>query len=164
MVDLISWDPYRDYRSLQERINRAFGLTSTRREREEESLGAWLPPVDISEDKDKIVLTAELPGFKEDQVQNDMEGNVLTLRGERKFEETKEGDGRNYHRLERSYGQFVRSFTLPSNVDRENIRANFSNGLLEIELPKREEAKPRQIRISNRSEEKRKEPIDVKSR
>ncbi len=163
MVDLISWDPYREFRSLQERFNRAFGITSARREREEE-LGAWIPPVDIAEDKDKIVLTAELPGFKEDQIQIQMEGGVLTLRGERRFEKEKKDDGRSYHRIERSYGQFMRSFTLPNNVDRENIQAKFSDGVLEIELPKREETKPRQIRITGASQERKKEPIDVKTK
>jgi HSP20 family protein len=117
--------------------------------------------VDVAEDKDRIVLTAELPGFREDQIGIQMENGVLTLRGERKFEEEKEG--RSYHRLERSYGQFVRSFTLPSNVNRDAIKANFSDGLLEIELPKREEAKPRQIRITG-SGERKKETIDVKSK
>jgi len=156
MVDLTNWDPYREFRTLSERFNRALATPSTRRD-EEMSLGAWLPPVDIAEDQDRILLSAELPGFKEDQIEIQMEGGVLTLRGERKFEDEKEG--RNYHRVERSYGQFVRSFTLPNNVDRENIKANFSDGVLEIELPKREEAKPRQIKISG---EGRKKEIDVK--
>jgi HSP20 family protein len=148
MVDLVSWDPYREFRSLAHRLNRAVTGTGTAPARSEEdmSLGTWLPPVDIAEDKDRIVLTAELPGFQEDQIEIQMEGGVLTLRGERKFEEEKEG--RSFHRVERSYGQFVRSFTLPSNVDRENIQANFHDGLLEVTLPKREEAKPRQIRIT----------------
>lgn len=158
MVDLVSWDPYRDFRGLAERFNRAFLGTPARRD-EEMSLGSWLPPVDIAEDKDRIVLTAELPGFKEDQIEIQMEGGVLTLRGERKFEDEKEG--RNYHRVERSYGQFMRSFTLPNNVDRDNIKANFRDGLLEVVLPKREEAKPRQIRISSAEEKK---TVDVKAR
>jgi len=145
MVDLVSWDPYREFRNVTERFNRAFAGTLARRD-EEMSLGTWLPPVDIAEDKDRIVLTAELPGFKEDQIEIQMEGGVLTLRGERRFEDEKEG--RNFHRVERSYGQFVRSFTLPNNVDREKIKASFQNGLLEIALPKREEAKPRQIQIT----------------
>lgn len=163
MADLVSWDPFRELRTIQDRFNRALG-TSGRRERDEEmSLGSWLPPVDIAEDKDKITLTAELPGFTEDQVQLNMEGNILTIRGERKFEEEKEGDGRNYHRVERAYGQFLRSFTLPPNVDRENIHARFRNGLLEIDLPKREEAKPRQIRISGETGEKKNKAIDVQS-
>ena len=90
---------------------------------------------------------------------------MLTLRGERKSEVEKEG--RTYHRRERSYGQFVRSFTLPNNVDRDRIKANFANGLLQIELPKREEARPRQIKISGGNGGdggSKKEPIDVKSR
>jgi HSP20 family protein len=160
MVDMVTWDPFREYRALQDRFSRAYGSSVPAR-RDEESLGTWLPPVDVAEDKDRIVLTAELPGFREDQIEIQMENGVLTLRGERKFEEEKEG--RSYHRLERSYGQFVRSFTLPSNVNREAIEANFSDGLLEIELPKREEAKPRQIRITG-SGERKKETIDVKSK
>jgi HSP20 family protein len=93
-----------------------------------------------------------------------MEGGVLTIRGERKFEDEKEG--RNFHRLERSYGHFVRSFTLPNNVDREQIGASFNNGLLQIELPKSEEARPRQIKIgSGQTEESKKQkPIDVQTK
>lgn len=163
-MNYLTFDPYRDFNALQQRFNRALGGG---RDRDEEmSLGAWIPPVDIEEDKEKLVLTAELPGFKEDEIEIQMEGGVLTLRGERKFEEKK--DGKNYHRVERSYGQFVRSFTLPNNVDRENVQARFSDGLLHIELPKLEEAKPRQIRISNTSESKegnrKKDAINVPSR
>ena len=105
-------------------------------------------------------MTAELPGFKENEIQVQMEGGVLTLRGERRHEEEKEG--RTFHRRERSYGQFVRSFTLPNNVDRDRIKASFSNGLLEIELPKREEAKPKQIPIGGGG--KTKEAIDVRAK
>ncbi len=161
-MNLIRWDPYRELSSFADRFNRAFSpLTS--REREEDILGAWMPPVDISEDKDKITLTAELPGFQEDQVDIQMEGGVLTIRGERKLEEEKEG--RNYHRVERSYGQFVRSFTLPNNVDRDQIRASFHNGLLEIEMPKREEARPRQIKITGETAGKQgKRAIDVEAK
>lgn len=93
-----------------------------------------------------------------------MEGGVLTLRGERKFEDERK-NGKNFHLVERAYGQFVRSFTLSNNVDRENVRANFSDGLLKIEMPRREEAKPRQIRISGRAgQQKQAEPINVQSR
>ena len=172
MVDLVNWDPYRDLRSLQDRFGRFFGGTPTRRDREEElSMGAWLPPVDIAEERDRILIAAELPGFRQDQIQINMEGNVLTIRGERKFEDEKEG--RNYHRVERAYGQFVRSFTLPNNVDREGVRATFRDGVLEIELPKREEAKPRQIQISGdaearkgeqRRDRQQQQPIEVQSR
>jgi len=157
-MDLIRWDPYRDARTFQDRFNRAFGVTRPDRE-EELNLGSWIPPVDISEDKENIVLTAELPGFKEDQLDIQMENGVLTIRGERTMEDEK--SGKNYHRVERSYGQFVRSFTLPNNVNRDNIQARFENGLLHIELPKSEEAKPRQIRIAG---EGRKKEIDVKTK
>jgi HSP20 family protein len=161
-MNLVTWDPYRELSTLQDRVNRLFG--SPRREREEEmNLGAWIPPVDIVEEKDRILLTAELPGFQENDVEVQMEGGVLTIRGERKSESEKEG--RTFHRMERSYGQFVRSFTLPNNVDRDNIKAKFNNGLLEIELPKREEAKPRQIKISGDSDNGgKKDAIDVKAR
>lgn len=158
---LMRWDPYRELTSFADRFNRAVGSQAARERDEEMGLGAWMPPVDIAEDKEKITLTAELPGFKEDEVQIQMEGNLLTIRGERKFEQEKEG--RNYHRIERAYGQFVRSFTLPNNVDRENILAKFKNGLLEIELPKREDAKPKQIKISDESS-KGEKPIDVQTR
>jgi HSP20 family protein len=158
-MNVIRWDPYREMTSLADRVNRAFGVPTAQTRDEEISLGAWVPPVDIVEEKDKITLTAELPGFQADQVEVQMEGGVLTLKGERKLEEEKEG--RNFHRVERSYGQFVRSFTLPNNVDRDAIKASFADGLLHIELPKREEAKPRQIRIEASSPKK---AIDVKSK
>src|SRR6266852_2336799 len=136
-MNLVTWSPYRDLASMQEHFNRLLGSTLPGRERDEElSLGAWIPPVDISEDTERIVLTVELPGFKEDELEIQMEGGVLTLRGERKLEEEKEG--RTYHRRERSYGQF------------------------EIELPKREEAKPKQIPISGVG--KTREAIDVKAK
>lgn len=161
---LIRWDPYRELSSFADRFNRTFGSMQARERDEEVGLGAWMPPVDIAEDKEKITLTAELPGFKENEVQIQMEGNLLTLRGDRKFEEEK--NGRNYHRVERSYGQFIRSFTLPNNVDRENIRARFNSGLLEVEMPKREDAKPKQIKISGDTTPARaeKKPIDVQTR
>jgi HSP20 family protein len=162
-MNVIRWDPYRDLSSFADRFNRALGTVAGRERDEELNLGTWIPPVDISEDKDRITLTAELPGFTEDQVQVQMEGGVLTIRGERKFEDEKEG--RNFHRLERSYGTFVRSFTLPNNVDRENIHASFKNGLLEIDLPKREEARPRQIKIGGGQEESKKQkPVEVQAR
>ena len=162
-MNVIRWDPYRDLSSFADRFNRALGTVAGRERDEELNLGTWIPPVDISEDKDRITLTAELPGFTEDQVEVQMEGGVLTIRGERKFED--EQEGRNFHRLERSYGTFVRSFTLPNNVDRENIHASFRNGLLEIDLPKREEARPRQIKIgSGQIESKKQKPVEVQAR
>ena len=162
-MNIVRWDPYRELTSFADRFNRTFGAPVSRERDEEMSLGAWMPPVDISEDQDKIRLTTELPGVREDQVTIQMEGGVLTLRGERKFEDEKQG--RNFHRVERSYGQFVRSFTLPNDVDREKIRATFSDGILEIEIPKREDARPRQIKISaGNSGRKEKQAIEVDTR
>ena len=158
-MNLMRWDPYREVSTLQDRLNRAFG---GRTEREDEvTLAAWAPPVDIAEEKDRILITAELPGFKENEIEIQTENGMLTLRGERLFE--KESDGKSFHRVERSYGQFVRSFSLPNNVDRERIKASFRNGLLEVELPKREDAKPKTIKITVGSESTP-ETIDVKSR
>src|SRR5215831_1561247 len=162
-MNITRWEPYRELATLQDRLNRAFGSAFGRTDREDEvSMAAWVPPVDITEEKDRIVITAELPGFKEDQIEIQSENGMLSLRGERKFE--KESDGKSYHRIERSYGQFVRSFSLPNNVDREKIKADFSDGLLRIELPKREDAKPRTIKITAGASEKKAETIDVKTR
>jgi HSP20 family protein len=157
-MNLMRWDPYRELASLQDRF---FGLGHRNDREDEMNLAAWTPPVDITEDKDRILITAELPGFKEDQIDIQTENGMLTLRGERKFE--KEQDGKSYHRVERSYGQFVRSFSLPNNVDREKIHATFRDGLLQIELPKREDARPRNIKISAGTEANKK-AIDVQAR
>ncbi len=154
-MNLMRFDPYREFASLEERLHRAFGTT----ERRDESLAAWAPPVDIAEEKDRILITAELPGFRQNEISIQMENGMLTLSGERRFE--KESADKAYHRIERSYGQFVRSFSLPNNVDRDKIKAKFADGLLQVELPKREDAKPRTIQISGGSSP---ETIDVKSK
>ena len=162
-MNLMRFDPYREMQAFQDRLGRALGNVGRGEREEEMSLGAWVPPVDIAEEKDRIMITAELPGFREDQISIQTENGMLTLTGERKFD--KEAADRNYHRVERSYGQFIRSFSLPNNVDREKIRATFSNGLLQIELPKREDAKPRQIRVTAGAEDApKKETIDVRTR
>lgn len=147
MAAVRRYDPFRELATLQERMNRIFDDTfSSASRREDEGLSAtWTPPVDILEKRDRIVLTAELPGFAEDQVQLRFEDGVLTLDGERRFE--KEVDEARYHCVERSYGRFSRSFRLPANVDEEAITATFVNGLLVVELPKREEVRPKSIRI-----------------
>src|SRR5262245_14497193 len=155
-MHLTRWDPYREL----DRFSRALGSAFGRTEREDESLTAWVPPVDIHEEKDRMVITAELPGFKENEISLTTENGMLTISGERKFE--KEENGKNYHRVERSYGRFARSFSLPNNVDREKIQARFENGLLSVDLPKREDAKPRTIKITEGSTSRG--PIDVQSR
>jgi len=144
---VIRWnDPFRELAALQDRMNRMFEGTLTRTRSEEELFtGTWAPPVDIYETKDKITLKAELPGFDEKQITLRFEDGVLTLEGERKFE--KESGDENYHRVERSYGKFVRSFAIPAGVEGDKIAASFASGVLTVDLPKREETKPKQIRI-----------------
>jgi HSP20 family protein len=105
----------------------------------------WAPAVDIKESDEALTLTAELPGFDKNQVEITLENNVLTLAGERKFEQESKGEA--WHRIERSYGSFSRSFTLPATVKTDKVDAKFENGLLAISLPKVEESKPRKIAI-----------------
>ena len=143
-MNIIKYDPFREMRSLQDEVNRLFASSFNRGDNEI-MRGAWSPSVDIFENKDQIVLEAELPGMKPEDVSISIENNVLTLHGERKFEKKDEGD--NFHRVERSYGSFTRSFTLPPTVSSENANAEFENGVLRLTLAKREEAKPRRIEI-----------------
>lgn len=143
---MIKYDPFRELRSLQDEVNRLFSSSFSRGNGDNELMrGAWSPQVDIFENKNEIVLEAELPGMKPEDVNISIENNILTIHGERKFEKKDEGD--NFHRVERSYGSFTRSFTLPPTVSSENANAEFENGVLKLTLAKREEAKPRRIEI-----------------
>src|SRR5918998_741820 len=140
------YDPFRDLRALQDEVNRLFSSSASRGFGDEGiARGAWAPNVDIYENKDQIVLEAELPGMNREDFELTVENNVLTLRGERRFEKRDEGD--NYHRVERAYGQFTRSFTLPQTVSPENATAEYKNGVLRVTLQKREEVKPRRIEV-----------------
>ena len=113
----------------------------------DEELGTdWAPAVDILEDDDKLVFSSDMPGLDRDQVEITLENQVLTLRGERKLD--RDDERNNYHRIERTYGSFSRSFKLPNNVDTAAAKATFDNGILNIELPKREDAKPKKLEIS----------------
>jgi HSP20 family protein len=134
--------------SLQERMNRMFDESYRgRQDGEDWALGgSWAPAVDIYEKDGNIVLQAELPGIDPKDVDVRVENNMLTLRGQRKLEENVKQD--NFHRVERSYGSFTRSFTLPSVVDTEKIQANYKDGVLRLTLPTKEEAKPKQIAIN----------------
>jgi len=143
-MNLVTYDPFRELRSLQDEVNRVFNSGFNRGDNEM-MRGAWSPSVDIFENKDSIVLEAELPGMKPEDVNISIENNVLTIHGERKFE--KKDDKDNFHRVERSYGSFTRSFTLPPTVSAENVDAEFENGVLHLTMAKREEAKPRRIEI-----------------
>ncbi len=144
---IVRWDPFRDVMSLQERMNELFERTMRRRADEEEGLAprAWSPAVDIYETDEKMVIKAELPGLKKEDIDIEVRDNTLTLKGERKFE--KEIKQENYHRVERAYGSFQRSFTLPSTIKQEAIEATFKDGILEVSLPKAEEVKPKKVEI-----------------
>jgi HSP20 family protein len=107
--------------------------------------GTWAPPVDVAEDADKIHVKVEVPGMNENDLKINFEDGLLTVSGERQFERR---DDRNYHRIERAYGSFVRTFSLPRSVEVSKIEANYRNGVLEIDIPKREESKPKQIAIN----------------
>jgi HSP20 family protein len=151
-MNVVKYDPFRDLRNLQDEMTRLFtGVMPASYNREEMTHGAWAPSVDIYEDKDRLFLEAELPGMTRDDFDISVENNVITLRGERKFE--KKTDGDNYHRVERSYGSFTRSFTLPQTVTADGATADFENGVLRVSLPKREETKARKIEISGSSAE-----------
>lgn len=145
---LMRWtDPFRDIGAIQERMSQLFGDFLERRGREEgRGTGSFIPSVDIYETKDAICVRAELPGVEKDAVSVAVKEGVLTLRGERKFE--KEVEEENYHRIEREYGTFHRSFTLPSSVDEEKVTARMKDGVLEVNLPKKEQTKPKQIEIA----------------
>jgi HSP20 family protein len=141
-------EPWTHFGSIQERMNRVVDETMRAlypHEDEELEKGTWMPAVDIHETEDGYVVKADLPGIKKDDIQIDLKDSTLTLKGEKKFEENVSKD--NYVRTERSYGTFVRSFTLPENVDAEKIKASYKDGVLELTLPKREEAKPKQIKV-----------------
>jgi HSP20 family protein len=143
---MVRWEPVRDLLSLQDRV-RGMIEGSYRGGDEDWALGgSWAPAVDIYEKDGNIVLKAELPGLDPKDVDVRVENNILTLRGERKFDNEVKRD--NYHRVERAYGTFTRSFTLPNVVDTSNIKADFKDGVLHVVLPKKEEAKQRQIQIN----------------
>ncbi len=150
-MSITRYDPFRDLRMLQDEVNRLFSSNLSRSFGDEGiARGAWAPTVDIYENKDQIVLEAELPGMNRDDFELSIENNVLTLRGERRFEKRDESD--NYHRVERSYGSFTRSFTLPQTVSPENVTAEYKNGVLRVALQKREEVKARRIEIAGEGE------------
>ncbi|MBE3126632.1 MAG: Hsp20/alpha crystallin family protein [Acidobacteria bacterium] len=143
---IIKWDPTRDIVALRDRMNRLFeDMSGPKSEEKNIMAGAWAPSVDIYENENEVVLAAEIPGVDEKDVEIKVEDNTLTLRGERRFEkETKE---ENYHRIERSYGSFFRSFALPSYIDQDHIEAEHENGVLKIRMPKRAEIKSRKVKI-----------------
>ena len=141
------WDPFRELSIMQERMNRLFEDAGRGwRGDEPSSTTTWSPAVDIYETESEIMVQAELPGVDRKDITLNLEKNVLTLKGERRFE--KETKQENYHRIERSYGGFSRSFSIPAIVDEEKIRADYKDGILKIALPKKEQVKPKQIQIA----------------
>jgi len=145
---IVRWpDPFRDLSAIQERMNRIFEDALARSRGREEGLGTgmWTPAVDIFENNDFVVVKAELPGVERNHIFVEVKDGILSLRGERKFE--KEVKEESYHRIERSYGRFQRSFSLPVSVDQDRVTARFEDGVLEVKLPKKEKAKPKQIQV-----------------
>ena len=144
-MTLARWDPFRDLVALQDRMNRLFdeSVRNVRTGDEALSSATWSPAVDIYETANEVVVKAELPEVNQSDIDIQVENNTLTLRGERKFD--KETKQENFHRIERAYGVFSRSFTLPSTVDQERIKADYKDGILRISLPKREASKPKRF-------------------
>ncbi|GAB4376253.1 MAG: Hsp20/alpha crystallin family protein [Acidobacteriota bacterium] len=145
---LVRWNPFSELERIQREVNRLFDDTALRRltsEGDEPIASAWVPPVDIAEDKDNITITVDLPGLDRDDVHVAIEDNRLTISGERKFE--KKSEDREWSRVERAYGAFTRTFSLPNVVDTDRVEAKMDRGVLTIVLPKREEAKPKQIEV-----------------
>ncbi len=145
MTLIARWDPFREFVSLQDRMNR---LLRDQQSGPEESLttSTFAPPVDVYEDEHNITLKIEVPGIDEKDIDVRIENNTLTVHGERKFE--KEEKEENYRRVERQYGSFTRTFTLPTTVNPEQVQADYDKGVLKIKLAKKAEAKPKQIKVN----------------
>lgn len=139
------WDPFRDLSEFQNRLSSFFGRSLPTRQEQGGVGSQWMPAVDIIEDDKEFCVKAELPEVRKEDVHVMVENGVLTLHGERKFE--KEQKNRRYHRLERSYGSFTRSFSLPEGADAGKVRAEFKDGVLQVHMPKSESAKPKQVEV-----------------
>ena len=150
MTVLTRWDPFREFNTLQDRMNRLFHDSFSEGREEALATSTFAPPVDVYEDEHNVTLKIEVPGIDEKDIDVRIENNQLTVHGERKFE--KEEKEENYRRVERQYGSFTRSFTLPNTIDPENVQANYEKGVLKIKLAKKAEAKPKQIKVNVGSE------------
>jgi HSP20 family protein len=142
-MTLVRWDPFRDLMTIQDRVNRLLSDSGSRWSNE--TYGAWVPPVDIFQNQDNLVLRTEVPGVDKDAIDVRVENGVLTLEGERKTDP--DLDDETAFRRERVFGRFARSFTLPTSVDASRITAKYRDGVLEIVLPKAEAAKPKRVEI-----------------
>jgi HSP20 family protein len=147
MTVLTRWEPFREVSTLQDRINRVFRDSYTGASQDDSlTTSSFTPAVDVYEDEHKVTLKIEVPGIDEKDIDVRLENNTLTVHGERKIE--KEEKEENYRRVERQYGSFTRTFTLPQTVDSENVTASYDKGVLNISLPKKAEAKPKQIKVN----------------
>ena len=152
MTTMMRWDPFQDLRSAQDEMAQmspmlahALGLHARQQGNDRAMTTAWAPALDISERKDAYLVTVELPGLEPEDLDITMEDGLLTIKGERQF--TSESSEQQFHRVERRYGAFRRSITLPAQVQADHIEATFDNGVLEIVVPKAEEAKPKRIQV-----------------
>src|SRR5579872_3939262 len=151
MTVLTRWEPFREFSTLQDRINRVFRDSYSAADRDDSlTTSSFAPAVDVYEDEHQVTLKIEVPGIDEKDIDVRVENNVLTVHGERKFE--KEEKEENFRRVERQYGSFTRSFTLPTTVDAEKVSAAYDKGILKISLAKKAEAKPKQIKVNVGSE------------
>jgi len=140
------WDPFRELNTLQNRVNSLFQDYGRSNQEELTTSGSFVPAVDVYDDEHKVILKLEVPGVKQEDLDVQVENQTLTVRGQRTFE--KEEKEENFQRIERRYGSFSRSFTLPNTIDTQSVKADYENGILKIELAKREEAKPKQIKVN----------------
>jgi HSP20 family protein len=147
-MNLIKWDPFRELEDVSDRLNRIFGRSTSRAESGQEMLGMadWTPSVDISETDTAYLIKGEIPGVKKEDVKVTVQNGMLTIQGERKME--KEEKGKKFHRVERSYGSFVRSFRLPDDADENKVKAKFKDGMINVTLAKSAKAKTKAIDVA----------------
>jgi len=146
MPTITRWEPFRGLTTLQDQVNRLFESSFAKERAGETGLATWAPAVDIYETEHELVVKADLPDVVEKDIDVRVENNTLTIHGERKFEKSVSDE--NYLRVERSYGTFMRSFSLPNTIRTEGIHAEYKNGALTVHMPKREESKPKQVKIN----------------
>jgi len=145
-MTLVRWEPFREFSAMQDRVNRVFNEFYRGVDDDVMRRGVWVPPVDVYQNgKEELVIKAELPDLSKDEIEITVENNSLTLKGEKKMDQSVKDD--QYHRVERVYGTFSRTFSLPPSVDTGKVAADYKNGVLMITLPMKEEAKPKQIAI-----------------
>jgi HSP20 family protein len=145
-MSVARWDPFRNMAALHDQVNRLFENSLQENRSDNSALATWAPAVDIYENENALVLKADLPDLDEKDLDIRVENNMLTVKGERQFEQKVKEE--NYLRIERTYGAFSRSFSLPNTVNTEAIKAEYKNGVLTVELPKRAESKPKQVKVN----------------